>query len=224
MALSQGEWPNGDDSNGIGNRYPGSCGDSFGCTARQLLLIGVQKITGGGRRLRRMGRHGDQLTGYTGANGQWVRRWEGLSRDEGPRGLCCCLSRFLEVLLRHSSIVFVRPIQLRTGNRKPFSMDAFTPAQTTELVSRIGAKKAKMRVDKMFVNSFLGGALLCFGAALALSTNTAPWFQTNAPGLIRTIGAMMFPGKLTLFSYVCIGENPLGQNSSCTAADCTKHQ
>jgi hypothetical protein len=73
------------------------------------------------------------------------------------------------------------------------NMDAFTPAQTTELVSRIGAKKARMRVDKMFINSFMGGALISFGCALALSTNTAPWFQTNAPGLIRTIGAMVFP-------------------------------
>jgi formate/nitrite transporter FocA (FNT family) len=72
-------------------------------------------------------------------------------------------------------------------------MDAFTPAQTTELVSRIGAKKARMRIDKMFINSFMGGALISFGCALALSTNTAPWFQTNAPGLIRTIGAMVFP-------------------------------
>jgi Formate/nitrite transporter len=73
------------------------------------------------------------------------------------------------------------------------NMDAFTPAQTTELVSRIGAKKARMRIDKMFINSFMGGALISFGCALALSTNTAPWFQTNAPGLIRTIGAMVFP-------------------------------
>jgi len=72
-------------------------------------------------------------------------------------------------------------------------MDAFTPAQTTELVSRIGAKKARMRIDKMFVNSFLGGALISFGCALALSTNSSPWFQTNAPGLIRTISAMVFP-------------------------------
>lgn len=72
-------------------------------------------------------------------------------------------------------------------------MDAFTPAQTTELVSRIGAKKACMRIDKMFINSFMGGALISFGCALALSTNSSPWFQTNAPGLIRTISAMVFP-------------------------------
>ncbi|KAE9371573.1 hypothetical protein N431DRAFT_410451 [Stipitochalara longipes BDJ] len=77
-------------------------------------------------------------------------------------------------------------------------MDAFTPAQTTELVSRIGAKKARMRIDKMFINSFMGGALISFGCALALSTNSSPWFQTNAPGLIRTISAMVFPVGLIM--------------------------
>lgn len=77
-------------------------------------------------------------------------------------------------------------------------MDAFTPAQTTELISRIGAKKAQTRVDKMFVNSFLGGTLISFRCALALSTNAAPWFQTNAPGLIRTLGAMVFPVGLIM--------------------------
>ncbi|PQE28817.1 formate nitrite transporter family protein [Rutstroemia sp. NJR-2017a WRK4] len=77
-------------------------------------------------------------------------------------------------------------------------MDAFTPAQTTELVSRIGAKKARMRIDKMFINSFMGGCLISFGCALALSTNASPWFQTNAPGLIRTISAMVFPVGLIM--------------------------
>ncbi|TGO53927.1 hypothetical protein BCON_0115g00100 [Botryotinia convoluta] len=77
-------------------------------------------------------------------------------------------------------------------------MDAFTPAQTTELVSRIGAKKARMRIDKMFINSFMGGCLISFGCALSLSTNSSPWFQTNAPGLIRTISAMVFPVGLIM--------------------------
>jgi formate/nitrite transporter FocA (FNT family) len=77
-------------------------------------------------------------------------------------------------------------------------MDAFTPAQTTELVSRIGAKKAQTRLDKMFVNSFMGGTLISFGCALSLSTNASPWFQTNAPGLIRTISAMVFPVGLIM--------------------------
>lgn len=77
-------------------------------------------------------------------------------------------------------------------------MDAFTPAQTTELMSRMAVKKANMRPDKIFMQGVLAGPLLSFGCALALSTQTAPWFQTNAPGLIRTIGAFFFPVGLTM--------------------------
>ncbi|ESZ92723.1 hypothetical protein SBOR_6888 [Sclerotinia borealis F-4128] len=50
----------------------------------------------------------------------------------------------------------------------------------------------------MFINSFIGGGLLSFGCALSLSTNASPWFQTNAPGLIRTISAMVFPVGLIM--------------------------
>jgi formate/nitrite transporter FocA (FNT family) len=77
-------------------------------------------------------------------------------------------------------------------------MDAFTPAQTTELISRIGVRKARMRLDKMFINSFIGGPLLGFGSALSLSTLASPWFTTNAPGLIRTICAMVSPVGLIM--------------------------
>ena len=72
-------------------------------------------------------------------------------------------------------------------------MDAFTPQQTTELVGRIGTKKAETRWDKLLANSFMTGPLLGFGCAVTLSTEAAPWFQENAPGLIRTIGATFFP-------------------------------
>jgi len=67
-----------------------------------------------------------------------------------------------------------------------------------ELISRIGAKKAKMRLDKLWWNSVLAGPLLGFGCAIALSTNAAPWYQDNAPGLIRTLGACFFPVGLIL--------------------------
>lgn len=96
-------------------------------------------------------------------------------------------------------------------------MDAFTPQQTIELVSRIGTKKSHMRLDKLFWNSFMAGPLLGFGyvcssilivqsyppltflsCAVLLSTETAPWYQTNAPGLIRTAGALMFPIGLVM--------------------------
>jgi formate/nitrite transporter FocA (FNT family) len=42
-------------------------------------------------------------------------------------------------------------------------MDAYTPAQTTELISRIGAKKAKTKYFKVAVSSFISGPLLGFG-------------------------------------------------------------
>ncbi|RDW63472.1 hypothetical protein BP6252_11017 [Coleophoma cylindrospora] len=77
-------------------------------------------------------------------------------------------------------------------------MDAFTPAQTIELISRIGTKKATMRLDKLIINSIMGGLLLGFGCALNVSTASAPWFQTNAPGLIRTIAACFFPVGLIM--------------------------
>jgi formate/nitrite transporter FocA (FNT family) len=67
-----------------------------------------------------------------------------------------------------------------------------------ELISRVGAKKAKMRLDKLFWNSVLAGPLLGFGCAITLSTNAAPWYQDNAPGLIRTIAACFFPIGLIL--------------------------
>ena len=34
--------------------------------------------------------------------------------------------------------------------------------------------------------------------AVALSTETAPWYQENAPGLIRSIGALLFPIGLVM--------------------------
>lgn len=42
-------------------------------------------------------------------------------------------------------------------------MDALTPQQTTELVSRIECKKAHMRLDKLWFNSYVAGPLLGFG-------------------------------------------------------------
>ena len=77
-------------------------------------------------------------------------------------------------------------------------MDAFTPQQTSELVSRIGTKKAHMRLDKLWFNSCMAGPLLGFGCAVMLSTLAAPWYQENAPGLIRSIGAVFFPVGLIM--------------------------
>ena len=38
----------------------------------------------------------------------------------------------------------------------------------------------------------------CHSCAVALSTETAPWYQENAPGLIRTIGSCFFPVGLIM--------------------------
>lgn len=72
-------------------------------------------------------------------------------------------------------------------------MDSFTPAEATELCSRAGVKKANMRIDKIFFSAVYAGMLLSFAGATHLSIQASPWFQTNAPGLIRAIGALYFP-------------------------------
>jgi len=45
----------------------------------------------------------------------------------------------------------------------------------------------------------MAGPLLGFGCAVLVSTNAAPWYQENAPGLIRTVGAIFFP--IGIISY-----------------------
>ena len=70
-------------------------------------------------------------------------------------------------------------------------INAYSPKETTELCGRAGAAKANMRIDKVFMSSVMAGMFLSFACAVLLSTNTAPWFQDNAPGLIRTIGALV---------------------------------
>lgn len=76
--------------------------------------------------------------------------------------------------------------------------NAYTPAETIEIVSRAGAYKGNMRLDKVFFSSVSAGCLLSFACATALSTNTASWYQENAPGLIRTISALVFPYGLCM--------------------------
>lgn len=74
---------------------------------------------------------------------------------------------------------------------------AYTPAETTELISRTGVKKGNMRPDMTFLSAVSAGCLLSFGCAVSLTALTAPWYQENAPGLIRLVGAAVFPlGKV----------------------------
>lgn len=77
-------------------------------------------------------------------------------------------------------------------------INAYTPKETIELCGRAGVYKAHMRIDKMFLSCMIAGMLLSFACAVSLSTSTAPWFQENAPGLIRMIGALVFPIGLVM--------------------------
>ncbi|KAK3393408.1 Formate/nitrite transporter-domain-containing protein [Podospora didyma] len=75
---------------------------------------------------------------------------------------------------------------------------SYTPLETIELVSRAGAKKGHTRPDKVFFSAVSGGCLSSFAAGASLIVTTAPWFQENAPGLIRMVGALIFPLGLVM--------------------------
>ncbi|SMR64127.1 unnamed protein product [Zymoseptoria tritici ST99CH_3D1] len=77
-------------------------------------------------------------------------------------------------------------------------VNAYSPKETVELCGRAGYTKANMRLDKMFMSAVIAGMLLSFACAALLSTNASPWFQENAPGLLRTIAALIFPFGLTM--------------------------
>ena len=70
--------------------------------------------------------------------------------------------------------------------------NSYTPHQTIEIVSRAGVYKGNMRLDKIFLSSVSAGCLLGFACASALSINSSPWYQDNAPGLIKAIAALVF--------------------------------
>ena len=78
------------------------------------------------------------------------------------------------------------------------AFNALTPVEVMEAVSRAGVQKGNMRLDKVFFSAVSAGCLLSFACGTALSTNTAPWFQENAPGLIRSISALVFPYGLCM--------------------------
>ncbi|KAH7148339.1 Formate/nitrite transporter [Dactylonectria macrodidyma] len=75
---------------------------------------------------------------------------------------------------------------------------AYTPAETAELICRAGVKKGHSRPDKVFLSGVSGGCILSFGCAVSLTALTAPWYQENAPGLIKLIGASVFPLGLVI--------------------------
>ena len=87
--------------------------------------------------------------------------------------------------------------------------NAYTPQESFEIVSRAGVKKAHMRIEKSFLSACSGGMILSFACATLISTHTSPWYQENAPGLIKTIAALVFPYGLVIVqmtgSDLCTG-------------------
>lgn len=77
-------------------------------------------------------------------------------------------------------------------------MNAYTPAEVIEMVSRAGVYKGNMPAYKVFLSSVSAGCLLSFSAATSLSINSSPWYQDNAPGLVRALGALAFPYGLVM--------------------------
>jgi formate/nitrite transporter FocA (FNT family) len=78
------------------------------------------------------------------------------------------------------------------------TFDSFSPREVTELISNAGVQKGNMRLDKTFMSAVSAGCLLAFACGTVLSTNATPWFQENAPGLMRTISALVFPYGLCM--------------------------
>lgn len=102
------------------------------------------------------------------------------------------------------------PVLTRSLLRPTAKMyNCYTPAETTEIVSRAGAAKANTRLDKIFTSAVMAGMLLAFACATLLSTSASPWYQSEAPGLIRTIAALVFPYGLCMIvltgSDLCTG-------------------
>jgi formate/nitrite transporter FocA (FNT family) len=73
------------------------------------------------------------------------------------------------------------------------NMLSYTPREATELVLRTGIAKANMRVDKTFLSAINAGLILSFACATYTTVLSSPWFQENAQGLIKILGALVFP-------------------------------
>ncbi|KAK0663899.1 putative transporter [Cercophora samala] len=78
------------------------------------------------------------------------------------------------------------------------NMAAYTPKETAELMSRIGAVRGRARPDKIFFSAFMAGCLVSFTSASAVIATASPWFQENAPGLIRMISGLIFPSGIVM--------------------------
>ncbi len=85
------------------------------------------------------------------------------------------------------------PIMVDVG-----SLGMYTPAETIELVSRAGVRKAQMRPDKIFFAAVGAGCFVSFAGGAFFSVTTAPWFSEHAPGFVRLVGALIFPSALVM--------------------------
>lgn len=100
--------------------------------------------------------------------------------------------RFFIFKLLHLKFIYLK------ADNMTISLDAYTPAEVVMQIAQSGVDKGNMRLDKVFFSAASAGCLLAFACGTVLSTSTTPWFQENAPGLIRTIGALVFPYGLCM--------------------------
>lgn len=79
-------------------------------------------------------------------------------------------------------------------------MAAYTPVQAIELASRAGAKKGCMRPEAVLLSAISAGCLLSFASASYLIIGTSPKLQEDAPGLLKMLGALIFPFGLVIIT------------------------
>ncbi|KAM3499655.1 hypothetical protein MY11210_009599 [Beauveria gryllotalpidicola] len=81
-----------------------------------------------------------------------------------------------------------------------FIVNSYTPMETTEICSRVGAEKANMRVDKIFISAVIAGCYIAFSSSVYLVINTSPWYTTLAALHRRvSIRQMLMHWALTFF-------------------------
>lgn len=89
------------------------------------------------------------------------------------------------------------------------NMASYTPAETIELMSRVGARKGRQRPDKVFLSAVSSGCLVSFACGAVFLTTAAPWFEENAPGIVKMINGLFFPSAIVMILYVWTPGNPV---------------
>lgn len=91
----------------------------------------------------------------------------------------------------------------------PAPQNSYDSSEALEIVGRAGVHKAHKSLPKAFLSAVSAGMILSFACATLVSTHTSPWYQENAPGLIRTLAALVFPYGLVIVqmtgSDLCTG-------------------